>query len=144
MITLHFGVIDIPYDEGKATTGDVAEILEAKYKIMQTFFDLHQDKIADFLAKDMAAQIENMLAGAPIPHEPLGEAMGEIKALFAKFLDDEEMNGAEGVPTDAALKGISRRFKKLKSGRRPSFIDTGSYQASFRAWVSGLLNDVDF
>ena len=39
-----------------------------------------------------------------------------------------------------ALDGISRRFKNKKGPPRPSFIDTGTYQAAMRAWVSGVLN----
>ena len=27
-LRLHLGVVDVPYDDGKATTGDVAQILE--------------------------------------------------------------------------------------------------------------------
>lgn len=144
MITLHFGVIDIPYEEGKATTGDVAEILEAKYKIMQTFFDSHQQEIADFLAKDMALQIETLMAGGPVSPEPLAEAMGNIKLSFSRFLEAQEMDGSKGVPTRRALLGITKRFKSRRGEPRPSFIDTGDYQRSFIAWVSGLVNDVDF
>ena len=34
---LHLGVIDIPYEDENTTTGSVAEELEARYQIMQTF-----------------------------------------------------------------------------------------------------------
>nr|WP_245168508.1 hypothetical protein [Enterobacter roggenkampii] len=37
MITFHLGVIDVPYEDENTTTGDVAEYLEEKYQIMQTF-----------------------------------------------------------------------------------------------------------
>ncbi|MFK2871852.1 hypothetical protein IR203_24655, partial [Salmonella enterica subsp. enterica serovar Weltevreden] len=47
MITFHLGVIDIPYEDENTTTGDVAEYLEEKYQIMQTFFDRYGNDIAD-------------------------------------------------------------------------------------------------
>jgi hypothetical protein len=65
MITFHLGVIDIPYEDENTTTGDVAEYLEEKYQIMQTFFDRYSNDIADLMANDMAASLENMMAGAP-------------------------------------------------------------------------------
>ncbi|PIJ48830.1 hypothetical protein BL250_02275 [Erwinia sp. OLTSP20] len=140
MITFHLGVIDIPYEDENTTTGDVAGYLESKYRIMQTFFDRHKNDIADLITKDMAAGLENLLAGASANRDPLAESMSHIHNLFVAFLDNEEMNGLPGVPTRRALLGISKRFKHKKGNPRPSFIDTGTYQASMRAWVSGVLN----
>ncbi|MFU0965722.1 hypothetical protein [Kluyvera ascorbata] len=140
MITLHLGVIDIPYEDENTTTGDVAEFLEGKYKIMQTFFDRHGQDIAALMADDLAGGLENMLAGAPTPRDPFAESMSRVHDLFVAFLDNEEMNGIDGVPTRRALLGISKRFKNKKGNPRASFIDTGNYQAAMRAWVSGVLN----
>ncbi|EIK2330490.1 hypothetical protein LJZ06_004699 [Salmonella enterica] len=140
MITFHLGVIDVPYEDENTTTGDVAEYLEEKYQIMQTFFDRYSNDIADLMTNDMAASLENMMAGAPPARDPLTESMSRIHDLFVAFLDNTEMNGLPGVPTRRALKGISRRFKNKKGPPRPSFIDTGTYQAAMRAWVSGVLN----
>lgn len=140
MITFHLGVIDVPYEDENTTTGDVAEYLEEKYQIMQTFFDRYSNDIADLMANDMAASLENMMAGAPPAKDPLAESMSRIHDLFVAFLDNTEMNGLSGVPTRRALEGISRRFKNKKGPPRPSFIDTGTYQAAMRAWVSGVLN----
>ncbi len=44
------------------------------------------------------------------------------------------------IPTLRAMMGISKRFKDKKGPPRPSFIDTGTYQATMRALVSGVLN----
>ncbi|HHZ9505476.1 hypothetical protein [Citrobacter portucalensis] len=140
MITLHLGVIDIPYEGEGATTGDVAERLEEKYRIMQTFFDRYGNEIADLMSKDLAANLENMLAGAPPSRDPLAESMSRVHDLFVAFLDNEEMNGMPGVPTQRALLGISKRFKNKRGDPRASFVDTGTYQAAMRAWVSGVLN----
>ncbi|EJP6912203.1 hypothetical protein NY642_001281 [Salmonella enterica] len=140
MITFHLGVIDVPYEDENTTTGDVAEYLEEKYQIMQTFFDRYSNDIADLMTNDMATSLENMMAGAPPARDPLAESMSRIHDLFVAFLDNTEMNGLLGVPTRRALEGISRRFKNKKGPPRPSFIDTGTYQAAMRAWVSGVLN----
>lgn len=140
MITLHLGVMDIPYDDEGVTTGDVAEHLEERYKIMQTFFDRYSNDISSLMTNDLAASLENMMAGAPPSRDPLAESMSKIHNLFVAFLDNQEMNGVDGVPTRRALDGISRRFKNKKGPPRPSFIDTGTYQAAMRAWVSGVLN----
>lgn len=140
MITFHLGVIDIPYEDEDTTTGDVAEYLEEKYQIMQTFFDRYGNDIADLMSKDLAASLENMFAGAPPAQDPFAEAMSKVHNLFVAFLDNQEMNGMPGVPTRRALDGISKRLKNKKGDPRASFIDTGTYQAAMRAWVSGVLN----
>jgi len=140
MITFHLGVIDIPYEDDNTTTGDVAQYLEEKYQIMQTFFERYGNDIADLMSNDLAASIENMMAGLPPSNDPLAESMSRIHDLFVAFLDNQEMNGKPGVPTRRALLGISKRFKEKRGDPRASFIDTGTYQAAMRAWVSGVLN----
>lgn len=141
MITLHLGVIDIPYEDENTTTGSVAEILEGKYKIMQTFFDRYGEDIARLMSDDLAAGLENTLAGLPLPDDPFAESMSRVHHLFSAFLYNKEMDGLKGIPTQRALKGISKRFKKKKGPKnRPSFIDTGDFENSMRAWVSGVLN----
>jgi len=142
MITLHLGVIDIPYEDENTTTGYVAAILEEKYRIMQTFFDRYGKDIVDLMTKDLAAGLENLMAGAPLPHDPFAESMSQVHNLFVAFLDNQEMNGISGVPTRRALMGISKRFKNKKGDPRPSFIDTGMFQSSMRAWVSGVMNAI--
>lgn len=119
MITFHLGVIDIPYEDEDTTTGDVAEYLEEKYQIMQTFFDRYGNDIADLMSKDLAASLENMFAGAPPAQDPLAESMSKVHDLFVGFLDNTEMNGLPGVPTRRALDGISKRFKGKKGRRAP-------------------------
>lgn len=169
-LTLHLGVVDIPYADssyeappkkmrlggakrGKAeapptkkgggakTTGDVAEILEDKYHVIEFFYeDLGGELIAGALENSVLGAIESVVLGAPVDSiRPTAEAEGEIEAAFRHFLDQREMDGhAPGVPTAASVAGVNHRFlhpyaKSNKS--RPSFIDTGLYQANFKAWV---------
>lgn len=154
---LHLGIIDVPYvgretaaqmrrrvkkgehpPAGAKTTGDVAEILEARYHIMEIFYEVHKAEIIGALEESVSGAIENLIAGAPINMAATGEGESKIKDLFSKFLSEKEMDrlGYPGVPTEAAKRGVNHRFKKGKGPKnRPSFIDTGLYETSFRAWV---------
>jgi len=152
--TLFLGVMDLPYADGasyreagrrkpkqmgSSTTGDVAAILEEKYHIMEVFFELHGDEIAEDLVNSLAGAIENIDMGAPTSIDALGEAGSKIEERFRDFLMKKEMEslGIPGVPTQASLEGHSKRFKHpyAKRAPRPSFIDTGLFEGSFKAWV---------
>jgi hypothetical protein len=117
-------------------------MLEARYDIMAGFMLLHGQEVADAMAEAMAGALEDLLVGAPRSSltEPLAPAMAVIGETFQEFIDREELSGLEeGVPTAAALKGVSHRFKHPYSKdnpRRPSFVDTGLYRDSFVAWTS--------
>ena len=146
---LNLGVIDIPYSgaaterrtakvaSGTQTTGDVAGWLETKYGVMSVFAEAHEDAIVDAITDSMQGALESMMMGAPAQPDPFGSGMGRIEQEFRTFLDTAEIEGMgiEGVPTRAAIEGVSHRFKSKRAGRRPSFIDTGLYQTSFRAWI---------
>lgn len=148
---LHLGVVDIPYGHspkkkkgkgGKAqasSTGDVAEILEKKYSIMQFFFDAHKEEIIGAMSEAVGGSFESVVMGAPAPKDVHAAAMSEIQTSFQKFLDQREMDyKVAGVPTAAAQKGVSHRrahpYAKANPARA-SFVDTGAYSASMRAWV---------
>jgi hypothetical protein len=168
-IILHLGVVDLPYSvpppsgpkrKAKAkpsrrlpkphkahaakyqniTTGDVAEILEAKYAVMQTFYTAHETDVANAIENSLEGAVESLLMGGPPNLSAFGSATSQIEDLFKKFLSNQEMDalGIPGVPTMAAQRGVSHRFKNPYARRapRPSLIDTGAYQASFTAWIS--------
>jgi hypothetical protein len=150
MPTLHFGVIDQPYRMARkkrarrtaatVTTGDVAGWLENRYGVMQTFYDEHEDYVVDEMTTSVRDAMEALMQGAPATLDPFGAATSRIEDRFKQFLSTQEMDrlGVPGVPTQASLEGKSSRFKSKKSGApRPSFIDTGLYQSSFKAWVDG-------
>jgi hypothetical protein len=146
MTKLHLGVIDIPYKEESQTTGEVAEILEARYKVMESYFESHKLDIAKAMENSVAGALENLMLGGPVDASPFVAAESFIDADFRKFLSSSEIEklGIPGVPTQAALDGVSHRFKnpryvkvrgkKVKRPRRPSFIDTGLYQSSMKSW----------
>ena len=158
-LTLHLGVNDLPYAQGpiaprrvvhrvtkhgavrtftaassgQQTTGDVAEILEDKYHILETFVETYREEIGDAVAHSIAGAIENMVAGSPAIENPFATAENEIEESMKAFLDLQEMDGIPGVPTAAALRGKSKRFKRNKGAPRPSFEDSGLMQANYRA-----------
>ena len=158
-LTLNLGVADIPYTYVTAgappvTTGDVAGWLENKYHVMEIFAEeVGSEAIARAFERSAGLALEAVLSGAPVGSvTPYASAETEIEEAFRQFLSLGIMEGLgyPGVPTQAALDGVSHRFKSklnrvsrkqraagvTKGVRRPSFIDTGAYEQSFRAWVT--------
>ncbi len=154
---LILGVMDIPYSRsqqtqvgmrvrppaapGNTTTGDVAEILEARYRIMEKFYEIHGEEIAVDMTEVLQGKLENLMMGAPgDPFESVFQEgdLSKVEERFRTMLDNRELDGrVSGVPTQAAQSGVSHRMLHpyAARGARPSFIDTGTYQASMRAWV---------
>lgn len=162
MTTLNLGVVDIPYayeqevlsKKGKPlkrkktvtksiTTGEVAEILEEKYHVMEIFFEIHGEQIMELLTDAVVGAYETAAMGGPTQAEPHAEALEKIGQMFRDFLSNQEMDGYHGefstlqIPTRAAREGVSHRFAHPYAHRpeRPSFIDTGEFQAAFTAWI---------
>lgn len=168
MTILHLGVLDIPYAytqvaekktkkrAGKKsrkvtlsqTTGDVAEILEAKYGLMETFFEVYEEKIVKLLTDSVAGALESFLSGsqswngahtASLQNDPYAAGAQQINELFKQFIlsGEAERISIPGTPTKAALRGVSHRkaHPYAKHERRPSFYDTGMYVDHFVSWV---------
>lgn len=141
---MHLGVEDLPYSEPEHqgdTTAEVAQKLEDEYQVMQHFADHHADFISIAIENDISKGIDALMRGLPLNMQ-LNGACDKIKVMFNYFLDNKEMDyQVPGVPTKASLQGKSSRLKKgLLPGTRPSFIDTGLYEQSFRAWVDDKHN----
>ena len=157
MTALVLGVEDAAYSskdaKGATTTGEVAVILEAKYHVMETFFEAKKQEISKILADGMAAQLATLMAGGPTSKSIAPGAMQKIENLFRRFLSANEIahivatlspsemnyfvSRSRGM-TGAAMRGVSHRKANPKSRKnkpRPLFIDTGLYQASFRAKI---------
>lgn len=154
LTTLHLGVIDLPYADasyrsvkrkkprrssaGSRTTGDIATILEAKYGIMAFFYEKYEKKIMETLEESFIGAARTIALGGPLTIDPGSEASSKIEAMFRNMLTNKELDGqVPGVATQASLDGVSHRFAKPYAKRRPrpSFIDTGLYEGSFKAWV---------
>ena len=106
---------------------------------MEVFYEAHQDEIANDLADAVQIALEDMMSGAPPTDIPFAAGTARIGENFKKFLDTQEVErmGIPGVPTGAAKRGVSHRLKHpyAKRDARPSFIDTGQYEAAMTAWV---------
>lgn len=142
MTTLHLGVIDIPYADGDKSTGEVAEILESKYAVMQTFVDtLGVDVISNALARSAQLALEAVMMGSNSAAFNLtADGEQEIEAAFHAFIDQQDMDfRVKGVPTKASLKGVNHRLKHPYSKKNParaSFRDTGLYVGSMKCWTT--------
>jgi hypothetical protein len=142
-LTLHLGILDQPYrtpgkKAGAMTTGDVAEILEAKYKILENFWRVHGQDCAGDLEVSLGGAMESLLMGRAV--DPWGSAGQAIAQRMRDFISSREVEtvGIPGTPTKAALMGVSHRRKhpyRKSNPQRPSFRDTGLMTASYRAWV---------
>jgi hypothetical protein len=142
MPTLHLGVVDVPYAHSRrgVSTGDVATWLENRYHVFEHYWNLHQHDIAKHIETSLAGTITSLLAGAPPSIDPFGSAVSHIEDGFKQMLSTKELDrlGYPGIPTLAAQEGVSHRFKNPYKHRppRPSFIDTGLYQSSAKAWFT--------
>lgn len=120
------------YEAGKADTEDVAEILEAKYGVMQKFYDSEKEKIAESMTDSLSNILEDAMNGIPQQKNAFGNMENKIEAQFHDFLDAEKISG-DGIPTKSAISGY-HRFKK-NTGRRPSFVDEGLYRNNMQVRV---------
>jgi len=149
MGVLSLGVLDVGYSNANSggketTTFAVAKILEQNYHIMATFFALRQQKIADYLADDMAAAFQDRMNGRTVGKNPLADAEQQIETEFRAFIFANEMNkistALTGTPISAAAaRGVNKRKLHPYAGKnkaRPAFVDTGLYVESFRAWFN--------
>jgi len=149
-LTLHLGVVDLPYSArartkaaagraGTKTTGDVAGWLEDRYHPMEVFWNEKTEEIVGDLEDALQGSIETMLMGGPPSLAPFGSGISKVEDRFRAFITSKDIEkvGIPGVPTQAALRGVSHRFKRPYARRsaRPSFVDTGLYVASFKAWI---------
>ena len=156
-LKLHLGITDIPYSQALAqqssgkraishatsstTTGDVAEYLEARYSIMHHFWELHGHEAAEAITEIMQGKLESLMMGGPASDELFSDSdFAPVEQMFRDMLDNKELDGkVNGVPTLASLAGVNHRLRHPYSSSnpvRPSFVDSGLYQASFKAWIS--------
>lgn len=151
---LHLGVIDVPHIQPGVTTYDVGMELEKDYGLFSSFYEFFEHSIDQALEKDVQVALDKLISGEE-PKLNFGTSTSAIDTMFHQFLDSgaiEDM-GKPGVPTKAALEGKRTRFKgkglsakswvKGKRGaisvgygsRRPSFVDSGILNASFKSWI---------
>ena len=148
--------MDVPEPAG-GTTGSVGTQLEENYGLFSAFYKHEEDEIIKLIEEDVDLAINSLISGNGLPKSVFGDSTSEIDHLFKTFLSTQEAErvlapGVNGlpVPTKAALEGKSlrlkggRKLRKVKKGqeyetvygsRRPSFIDSGVLEASFKSWI---------
>lgn len=137
--TLHFGFDRVYYPDGRMTTTDVANILEDEYHIVEHFRDFHKVRIEEILHQALVDQMDTGAVKADLH---------KIEDLFKEFLNsrDIERLGIPGVPSRVSRRTIKvggymrkgspvRGYRRLGGSLRPSFIHSGLYRDSFRAWL---------
>jgi hypothetical protein len=158
-LTLHLGVLVQPYRAAPnkprrgagarmsaLTTADVAGFLEQNYKLMETFYRVHEQDIAGALERSLEGSLESLLIGR-IRVDPWGAATQKIETMFRDFIATKEAErvGIPGTPTKASggtpdrVGGVNHRLLhpySKRNPRRPSFKDSGLYLASFKCWTS--------
>lgn len=142
---LKLGVIEVPEPNGNTSYG-VGKILEEKYTLFSSYVEMHQKDIERELCEALVGAFETFQATGNIARQPFDAAGQELSLGLKKFIYEEELAGkVAGVPTLAALEGVTTRkvsrgkktkFKRTKTGiRRPSFIDSGVFEASTKVWI---------
>ena len=135
MARLHFGFTDATYAYGKPrTTHDVADILEAKYKVVERFVTANEGDIRALVKEQGARNAHAVVKGRP-PN--MMKLTTDIKKMFKSFVMSRRLDGYPGVPTLASLRGVNHKLKRpyAKRASRPSFYDTGLYLQNFKSWV---------
>lgn len=127
------------YGQGK-TTVQVAKDLEQRYHIVETFYAIEEKSITKMLEEAFAEELEDVKIMARPSAKSISDAVTDkIEAKFRRSLTSRAYDGViPGVPTLASLRGVShlRQHPYAARAPRPSFIDTGLYQRTFRAWVT--------
>ncbi len=147
---LHLGVIDLPYTKApgrrasrSVTTGDVATFLENRYHVMEVFYLENEQPVADAVAESLQGAVESLLMGGPPTLDPFGGAASKIEDIMKQFVATGQIEtvGIAGVPTQASIdrasgRRRSARFKRRRAtGASVSFVDSGLYNTSMKAWI---------
>jgi len=123
------------YGIGK-TTGMVADELEGKYKVVETFYNMEESNMIKDLENVYGNALElGMLGGS---WDPFWDPSLVYEPRFRRAISTRRFDGViPGVPTRAAKSGVSHlRADPFKpSAERPSFMNTGLYMRSFKAWT---------
>lgn len=150
---LKLGVIEVPEPQGDITSYDLGKILESKYGLFSNFYKLHEKDIGEDIDSAFSKAVDSVMNGDE------RSAVGQIMKAGEKITDklhnfislrEIEKMGIPGVPTEAALLGLSLRtkndkpigkakkgvkYKQVKGPRRPSFMYSGVFEASLKAWI---------
>lgn len=134
---LHLGVDpeETPYaDEGSKTVGDVAEIIEDKFHVMQIFADMHEQDMADELSISYANAMDSIFSGRPMPKDFAASATAKIGDMFETYINTQE-HGIDLKKLRKPLAGSRKKRQYRKAKAATAFLDTGLYRGAFKAWT---------
>ena len=153
---LNLGVIDVPEPEG-GTSYTVGVELEKQYGVFSMFANTYEKFIVETVAEDAADGLEALMRGESVSVNTVFATSGEeITNKMHEFITTQEVErvapsyGEYGIPTQAALEGKTLRtaagktiskvrkgqkVKKVYGQRRPSFIYSGIFEKSMKAWI---------
>lgn len=131
---LHLGVEVVPYATTGQDTGEVAEILESKFAVMETFVNQNIEAITADIENGIQGALENVLAGAPETFNVFGSAMEDIQDRFHKYIDLEE-HGIKTKAKESPKAGARKKRQYRKVTHKTTFVDSGLYRLNFKAWV---------
>jgi hypothetical protein len=127
----------IGYGQGKSSS-QVAIELETRYRIVETFYNLEEDNlIIPLLADDYRDLLDAQMSGLQTVATVTTRTTDKIEQRFRRNLTGRRYDGViRGVPTRTSQRGISHLRLKPSAARgsRPSFVNTGLYMRSFKAW----------
>lgn len=162
---IYFGVIDHPYayeqqrlsKKGKplkrgqkvtssVTTGEVAEHLEEKYHLFESYYAANQEFVDGEIIKSLEGSIESLMLGAPPTNDPFGAATSVIEDSIKRVIISNEFDWlVDNVPTAASGRvpsirqgGVNHRLAHpyaRSNPPRPSFVDTGNFESSIKVWI---------
>jgi hypothetical protein len=118
------------------TVGMVAEELEKKYGILEAFVTMEENFIVDNFEKAYVNAIDTR---APADTWTAVWDPIQLESKFRHAITGQKFDGIiKGVPTKAAQEGVSHlRADPYRKGAtaRPSFMNTGLYMRSLKAWL---------
>jgi hypothetical protein len=123
------------YGAGK-TTKEVSEELEKKYKVVETFYEMESELIEKVVTDALVDAFEEIIKGETPDLKKMD--VSRIEKKFRKDLMERKFDGViPNVPTKTSQAGVSHLRKRPTDakGSRPSFVDTGLYMRSFKAWT---------
>jgi len=157
LMKLKLGVNEVPEVEEGETTYTVGKKLEETYGIFSMFSNYRKDFIANALAEDAADGIAALIKGDTVDvGKVFAKSSENITDKLHEFITQQQVEevasryGEYGIPTQAALQGKTlrtvngRNIKKPKKGqkfkeyygaRRPSFMYSGLFEHSLKAWI---------
>ena len=96
------------------TTGDVATILEDKYHLMESFYQVHEKDIGNLIVQAVAGRLENIQLGVPTGSDAFGTATNQIEDMCKKFLSTREVEHL-GIPPLSGERTVARAQQNAMS-----------------------------